>query len=83
MENKSKDKNTKSKEYLKKYLKENYVKPTIRFKPDFYRKIEEYCQWHGLKINEFFSLAAKFIIDEKIDLNGYKQAFATVLKNFV
>lgn len=72
MNSNDREKNTKSKEYLKNYLKENYIKPTVRFKPDLYRKIEDYCQWHGLKINEFFNNAAKYIIDEEIDLNRYK-----------
>lgn len=60
------------KEYKKNFEKQNYIKPTIRLKPDFYRKIEEYCQWNNLKISEFFNLSAKYILNEKIDLNGYK-----------
>ena len=60
------------KEYIKQYEKNNYKKSTIRTKLDLYRRIDDYCQFNGLSISEFFNNAAKYIIDEKIDIKGYK-----------
>lgn len=60
------------KEYIKEYCKNNYHKPTIRIKNDFWLKIDDYCKYNGMTVNDFFNSAAKYIIDEKIDLNSYK-----------
>ena len=60
------------KEYKKEYNKKHYTTKTIRLKPDFWLKIDEYCKYNGIGINEFFNLSAKYILDEEIDLNGYK-----------
>lgn len=60
------------KEYDKQYVKTHYQEKKARFKPDLWLKIDDYCKYNGLSFNEFISLAAKYIIDEKVDLNGYK-----------
>ena len=60
------------KSYDKEYCKNNYKKCTTKTKLDLYRKIDEYCKYNGMSINEFFNSAAKYILNEKIDLQGYK-----------
>ena len=60
------------KEYDNEYKKKNYIQKNVRLKPDFWLKIEDYLNYNGIGINEFFNSAAKYILDEKIDLNGYK-----------
>lgn len=60
------------KTYDNEYKKKNYIKPTLRFKPDFWLKIDEYCKYNGMTYNDFFNNAVKYILDEKIDLKSYK-----------
>lgn len=60
------------KEYDNEYKKKNYIQKNVRLKPDFWLKIDDYCKYNNIGINEFFNLSAKYILDEKIDLNGYK-----------
>ena len=64
--------NENKKRYNKEYDKNNYKQKTIRYKLDLYRKIEDYCTFNGMSINEFTNSAAKYIIDEKVDVKGYK-----------
>lgn len=64
--------NENKKRYNKEYDKNNYKQKTIRYKLDLYRKIEDYCTFNGMSINEFANCAAKYIIDEKVDVKGYK-----------
>lgn len=54
------------------YVKDNYKRHSVLIKPDLDRKIAEYCRFNGLSFNEFFNNAAKYIIDEKVDVKGYK-----------
>lgn len=58
--------------YNNNYNKNNYIKPTIRFKPDNYRKIEEFCANNGFSFNDFINRAALYIIDHEIDINAEK-----------
>ena len=63
---------TNSTKYKREYNKNNYIEKKARFKPDFWLKIDDYCKYNGLSYNEFFNNAAKYILDEKVDLKGYK-----------
>ena len=60
------------KKYDAEYKKINYIKPTVRFKPDLYQEIANYCEWNMMSINEFINSAAAYIIKENIDIKGYK-----------
>lgn len=58
--------------YDQEYVKTNYKTITVRTRRDLWLKIDDYCKYNGVSYNDFFKNAAKYIIDEKIDIKGYK-----------
>lgn len=72
MKNSKKDKFNKVK-YDNEYIKNNYKRMNLLFKPEIAQEIEDYCTSRNISKSQFIAKAALYYINNEIDIEGLKQ----------